>query len=118
STGISSNSQGVNTADAPLIGSDDLGASPFRFRGTTLYDWLKRADPRTRALSVSRKDRGAILPIGSARTDVYWYASNGLFTTSTYYRDQLPAWVRAFNARRSPQGHAGKAWTLLRASDR
>lgn len=118
STGISSNSQGVNTSDAPLIGSDDWGASPFRFRGTTLYDWLKSADPRTRALSVSRKDRGAILPIGSARTEVYWYTSNGLFTTSTYYRDRLPAWVNAFNARRLPQSYAGKAWTLLRASDR
>jgi predicted AlkP superfamily pyrophosphatase or phosphodiesterase len=118
STGISSNSQGVNTPDAPLLGSDDPGASPFRFHGTTLHDWLRTADPRTRALSVSRKDRGAILPIGTARTDVYWYASNGLFTTSTYYRDQLPAWVRAFNERRLPQRYAGRAWTLLHPEDR
>lgn len=118
STGISSNSQGVNTPDAPLLGSDDLGASPFRFRGTTLYDWMKTADPATRALSVSRKDRGAILPIGTARTDVYWYASNGLFTTSTYYRDRLPAWVTAFNARRHWLAYAGKAWTLLLPEDR
>lgn len=117
-TGISSNSQGVNTAEAPLIGSGELGASPFRFRGTTLYDWMKAADSATRVLSVSRKDRGAILPIGRAKADVYWYASNGLFTTSRYYRDTLPAWVNAFNARRGPQALAGRAWTPLLPADR
>lgn len=117
-TGIASNSQGVNTATAPLIGSDDAGASPFRFVGTTLYDWMAAADPRTRVLSVSRKDRGAILPIGRAKVDVYWYVSEGRFTTSRYYRDTLPTWVRAFNARRIPHGLAGKSWTPLLPADR
>lgn len=117
-TGIASNSQGVNTPEAPLLGSSDAGASPFRFLGTTLYDWMAAADPRTRVLSVSRKDRGAILPVGRARADVYWYASNGVFTTSRYYRDTLPAWVRQFNARRLPQSFAGRAWTPLLPDDR
>lgn len=117
-TGIASNSQGVNTTAAPLIGSDDLGASPFRFLGTTLYDWMAAADPRTRVLSVSRKDRGAILPIGRAKADVYWYASNGVFTTSRYYRDTLPAWVRAFNAQRLPHAFAGRTWNPLLPADR
>lgn len=117
-TGISSNSQGVNTPDAPLIGSGDIGASPFRFRGTTLYDWMKAADPATRVLSVSRKDRGAILPIGRAKADIYWFATNGTFTTSRYYRDTLPAWVGAFNARRTPQSYAGQTWTPLLPADR
>lgn len=117
-TGISSNSQGVNTTEAPLLGSDDIGASPFRFRGTTLYDWMKAADPATRALSVSRKDRGAILPIGRAPVDVYWYATNGTFTTSTWYRRELPAWVRAFNERRLPFRYAGQAWTPMLPDDR
>ena len=117
-TGISSNSQGVNTAEAPLLGSSEIGASPFRFRGTTLFDWMKAADPATRVLSVSRKDRGAILPVGRAKADVYWYATNGTFTTSRYYRDTLPAWVAAFNARRGPQSHAGRSWTPLLRADR
>lgn len=117
-TGISSNSQGVNTADAPLLGSTDIGASPFRFRGSAFYDWLKATDPSTRALSVSRKDRGAILPIGRAKTEVYWYASNGTFTTSTYYREALPGWVTEFNARRGAQALAASRWELMRSEDR
>ena len=110
--GIIRNSQGVQDSTAPLLGTRGPGASPRRFRGTTLFDWLKAADPAARALSVSRKDRGAILPIGRAKEQVYWYQS-GLFTTSRYYADSLPAWVHAFNARRLPFKVANTIWTLL-----
>ena len=112
-TGISANTAGVNDTTVSLIDAPGLGASPFRFRGTTLTDWLIAKDPRTRILSVSRKDRAAILPIGRSKQPVFWYASNGLFTTSTYYGSTLPEWVRAFNARKLPASYAGKAWNLL-----
>lgn len=113
STGIVQNSAGVQDPQAPLIGGGGPAASPFRFRGTVLTDWLRIRDPRTRALSVSRKDRGAILPLGRAKQEVYWYASDGRFTTSTYYADTLPTWVRRFNERDVPRRMAGQAWTLL-----
>lgn len=112
-TGIVLNSIGVPDANSPLIGGGGPGASPFRFRGTTLIDWMKAKDRRSRALSVSRKDRGAILPIGRSKESVFWYASNGRFTTSRYYSDTLPTWVQRFNARRIPQQYAGKAWEPL-----
>jgi predicted AlkP superfamily pyrophosphatase or phosphodiesterase len=114
STGILRNSAGVEDSQAPLLTSRDPGASPFRFRGTTLIDWMRTRDPRSRALSISRKDRGAILPLGRAKQSVFWYAtSNGEFTTSRYYADTLPTWIRRVNARRFPQRLAGQAWTLL-----
>ena len=117
-TGIATNSEGVNTWDAPLIGAPEEGASPFRFHGTTLTDWLRAADHNTRFLSVSRKDRGAILPIGTSRGPVFWLSpSTGLMTTSRYYADTLPSWVQRFNARKIPQSYAGKAWTPLLAPD-
>lgn len=115
STGIMANWAGVEDESAPLLGErggEMMGASPQRFHGTTLVDWLRAKDPRSRALSVSMKDRGAILPIGRSRSEVYWYA-DGRFTTSRYYRDTLPGWVNAFNARRLPQNLAGRSWTLL-----
>lgn len=114
STGIMMNSVGVGDAESPLIaGGAGAGASPRRFAGTTLVDWLRARDPRSRALSVSVKDRGAILPVGRSRSDVYWYSPDGRFVTSRWYRDTLPAWVRAFNDRRLPQSYAGRSWTLL-----
>jgi predicted AlkP superfamily pyrophosphatase or phosphodiesterase len=112
-TGISANTAGVNDTTVSLIDATGLGASPFRFRGTTLTDWLIAKDPRTRILSVSRKDRAAILPIGRSKQPVFWYGSNGNFTTSSYYAASLPEWVRAFNARKMPATYAGKAWQLL-----
>lgn len=113
STGIVANDRGVGDPQAPVIGGGGAGASPYRFRGSVLYDWMRAKDPSARALSVSRKDRGAILPMGRAGRDIYWYASDGRMTTSTWYRDTLPAWVQRFNARRIPQSHAGRQWTLL-----
>ena len=116
STGIMANRIGVADQNAPLLGfSGVLGASPSRFQGTELFDWIKAADSKSRALSVSAKDRGAILPIGKAKQEVYWYPGDGDFTTSKYYADSLPAWVTKFNQRRMPQSYAGKSWTPLLA---
>lgn len=112
STGIFHNAEGVGDAGAPLLGTRGPGASPRRFRGTALYDWIAARYPGARALSVSRKDRGAILPIGRARQQVYWY-QRGMFTTSRYYADTLPAWVRAFNAGVPAAYAPPRAWTLL-----
>jgi predicted AlkP superfamily pyrophosphatase or phosphodiesterase len=111
-TGITRNLAGVQDPAAPLIGVNGLGASPARFRGTAFFDWLKAADPGARALSISGKDRGAILPIGRAKEHVYWYAG-GYFTTSRYYTDSLPTWVRVFNGQRVPFRAAGTQWTLF-----
>lgn len=114
STGIVSNNAGVYDPNHPLLDASprEPGASPELFRGTTLFDWLAARHPQTRALSVSFKDRSAILMVGRARQDVYWYSINGSFTTSRYYRDSLPAWVREFNARRIPHRYAGAQWQL------
>src|SRR3954467_12733180 len=112
-TGITTNLLGVNDTTVSLVDAQGVGASPFRFRGTTLTDWLAAKDPRTRVLSVSRKDRGAILPIGSSKRPIFWYGSNGNFTTSSYYTSALPDWVKAFNARKLAAASAGRVWNLL-----
>ena len=112
-TGITYNSAGVNTPDAPLIaGAKGEGAAPTKFQGTTLTDWMRGRNPAMRFVSLSRKDRGAILPIGRTKGDVYWWAS-AMFTTSTYYRDTLPSWVQSFNAERGWMSLLGKSWDLL-----
>ena len=111
-TGIARNLAGVQDQAAPLIGVNGAGASPARFRGTAFFDWLKATEPGARALSISGKDRGAILPIGRAKEHVFWYAG-GFFTTSRYYADSLPTWVRVFNGQRIPFRAAATQWTLF-----
>ncbi|MEO7359450.1 MAG: alkaline phosphatase family protein, partial [Gemmatimonadaceae bacterium] len=112
-TGITSNANGVEDRSYPLVGSPDIGASPARFQGTTLLDWMRAKDRNTKFLSVSRKDRGAILPIGKSKGDVYWYSAQGNFTSSKYYANSLPKWVNEFNARKLPAGYRRWVWNPL-----
>jgi len=97
-------------------GSDTSGpsGSPRQFRGTTLVDWLRRQNDRSQTVSISRKDRSAILMTPEAE-HVYWFHWSGRFVTSTYYRDTLPEWVQRFNAIDWMSDYAGAAWTLLQA---
>lgn len=114
-TGIVRNGEGIQDSSVRLLDAPPgRGASPWRFRGSTLVDWLAARDSASRALSVSRKDRGAILAVGRARQQVYWL-DRGRFTTSTYYRDELPAWVQAFNADRLSAVVADPEWRPLLA---
>jgi hypothetical protein len=112
-TGIYANDAGVPDASSPLIaGATALGASPRRFTGTGLYDWMRASDSTTRALSISRKDRAAILPIGRGRANVFWFA-DGRFTTSRYYADTLPTWLTEFNAGLQTSAFVHRSWSLL-----
>ncbi|MGI9076415.1 MAG: alkaline phosphatase family protein [Gemmatimonadaceae bacterium] len=113
STGIISNAEGVGGEEFPLIAGVGFGASPSDFQGTTLADWMSQHDRRTRVFATSYKDRSAILPVGRRVADVYWYSGSGLFTTSTYYRKELPEWVQAFNARGLAWDYADRTWNLL-----
>jgi len=74
STGIVTNDLGVTDSASPVLFSSAMGASPRRFKGTTLLDWMFARDPNTKSLSVSRKDRGAILPIGRSKGPVFWWS--------------------------------------------
>lgn len=112
-TGIVINDLGVADAQTPLLLGRGGGASPWRFRGSALFDWIRARDQFSRALSVSRKDRGAILPLGKAKQQVYWYGLDGRFTTSRYYADTLPTWVQQFNARDGAAKYLGQTWNPL-----
>ncbi|MCC6245879.1 MAG: alkaline phosphatase family protein [Gemmatimonadaceae bacterium] len=116
STGIMMNSIGVDDDASPLLANGyGPGASPRRFQGTTLVDWMRKVNGKTRTLSVSMKDRGAILPNGKSPGEVYWYSPDGRFVTSSYFQKSLPTWVRAFNERQVAASFAGKVWSLMLA---
>ena len=59
STGILRNTAGVEDPQAPLVTSRDPGASPFRFRGSVLIDWIRIARPTgSRAVRVAKGSWG------------------------------------------------------------
>ena len=82
-----------------LVGVPGLpGSSPSVLRRTGLADWIREAEPEARVVSVSAKDRAAVLMAGKSKGEVYWYDSRaGGFVTSTYYREDNPTWLRRFN---------------------
>jgi predicted AlkP superfamily pyrophosphatase or phosphodiesterase len=94
------------------------GRSPSAILVSTFSDELRSSnDGRSRAIGVSVKDRGAISMAGHAGT-AYWFSkASGEFVTSTYYLDDYPAWVTAFNATAPATRYAGAAWTLLHDQD-
>lgn len=114
-----SNVESVTDAEARIVGGDQTagaGVSPRRLLVPTLGDQLKLAStapigsPQApRVIGISLKDRSAILPAGHAADGAYFFRG-GRFVTSSFYRDALPAWVEAVNARRIPDAYAGKTW--------
>jgi hypothetical protein len=88
------------------------GASPHNLMSDTLGDELKLATGgKARVFAISLKDRAAVLPAGFAGDGAYWIdPKSGDWITSTYYRSDLPEWVRNFNGSRPSERRAGKFW--------
>ncbi len=98
------------------VGGKGFAASPANFLATTVGDALKKANPASRVLGVSMKDRSAILMAGRRADGAFWYeGSTGQFISSTYYfRDgKAPAWLDQWNAARKIDAYAGKSWERL-----
>ncbi|MCA9601099.1 MAG: alkaline phosphatase family protein, partial [Myxococcales bacterium] len=85
---------GLDDPAHPMFGAKD-GASPSSLRLPTVGEALKATTgDRGKSVSLSLKDRGAVLVGGHHADAVLWYEDSiPGFTTSTYYAKELPAWV-------------------------
>jgi predicted AlkP superfamily pyrophosphatase or phosphodiesterase len=96
-----------------LIGVGGEGRSPRNLNGATVGDLLKVATGgHSRVVTVSAKDRSAIMLGGHLGDAAYWMEDT-LFVTSTYYRPDMPQWAREFNGSGKVTAHAGKKWERL-----
>ncbi|WP_209332395.1 alkaline phosphatase PafA [Lunatimonas salinarum] len=96
-------------------GSEKAGKiSPRNMLTTTITDELRFAtNKRSKVVGIALKDRGAALPAGHLG-DAYWYdGRTGEFMNSTYYGNELPKWVRDFNARKLPAKYLSQTWETL-----
>lgn len=89
------------------------GTSPKNLKVETVGDVLRRANPLSKVIAVSGKDRGAILPAGKTGTAYIYMSSTGQFASSTYYMPEHPAWVNAFNASRPADRYFKQEWKAL-----
>ena len=86
--------------------------SPHRMLTTTFADENKLfTQMRGKTIGIAIKDRGAILPAGHTADGAYWFhgKDEGVWITSTFYRDNLPQWVNDFNASNKAESYF-KTW--------
>ncbi len=108
----------VEDSTARPVDGEGGGRSPRLLRATALGDWLQTASPRSKVISLSYKDRAAILMGGKQPTGAFWYdRKTGRMVTSSYYMSTIPAWARAFNDSQWVARHTPPAWTKLKGEE-
>ena len=90
------------------------GTSPANLRVDTLGDQLRYATGnRSKVVTVSGKDRGAILLAGKTGTAYMYMDKTGDFASSTYYMNSYPAWAARFRAAKPQDRYYAKSWQPL-----
>src|SRR5262249_12072140 len=85
----------VDDGQHAVIGVPDEHAAPVGMREPPVCDAIKSATAgRGKVVSLSLKDRSAILPAGRTPDLVLWYEAKVKgFTTSSFYAQALPDWL-------------------------
>jgi len=103
----------VEDSTVMTIGStSDYGKySPVRLKANTITDQLKLTYPTAKVISVSIKNRGAILPGGHLSDGSYWYDYySGKFITSSFFKSEMPSWVDKFNGKKYVDKYLKETW--------
>jgi len=110
----------VEDTTVVLIGSkkqNNTGSSPKNLKTTTISDQLRMSTNfRSTVISVSLKDRGAVLPGGHLANAAYWHdieTSPGYFVSSSFYMNELPKWVSTFNKLEKSSTYLDTVWNTL-----
>jgi len=110
----------VMDSNEKIVGSlneNPNGTSPINLTATTITDELRlRSKFKSKVVSISIKDRAAILPGGKSANAAYWYSwdsSPGYFVSSSFYMKKVPKWVAKFNKLGKPDAYLNKTWNTL-----
>jgi len=101
------------------VGSNDAEGkvSPHRLLTTTFADENRLfTQMRGKTIGIALKDRGSVLPAGHTANAAYWFnyenGGNGNWISSTFYMNELPKWVKDFNASNITESYF-KEWNTL-----
>lgn len=104
----------VEDSLAKPVEGEGGGFSPRNLVIPAIGDWLKQSSKKSKVVSVSSKDRAAILMAGKNPDLVFWYGrKNGTMVTSDYYMKTLPRWVKEFNASGWIEKNVPTSWTKI-----
>lgn len=100
------------------VGSTNASAgkmSPKNMLVSTITDQLRIGNNyQGKTIGIAIKDRGAILPAGHTANGAYWFDSKtGNWITSTFYMNDLPQWVKDYNAKKRPAELMKNGWNTL-----
>lgn len=95
--------------------SNNGKASPLYLMTPTFGDQLRlHYLQKSKVISISLKDRSAILPGGKNPNAAYWFDdATGKMITSSYYMKSLPAWVEEFNNKKLSDLYLSRLWSPL-----
>lgn len=91
--------------------------SPRVLLADTVGDRLKLANAAAKVFGVAIKDRASILMSGHRANTAFWMEKNQ-WVTSTYYRTDLPGYLRTLNEGKVIEQFRGKTWDLLLAKEK
>jgi predicted AlkP superfamily pyrophosphatase or phosphodiesterase len=106
----------VEDTSVTTIGSSSTQGlcSPKNLQAFTITDQLRITYPTSKVISLSIKNRGAILPGGHKSNGSYWYDyTTGDFITSSYYEKEIPQWLQQFNAKKMIPTYMNTTWNTL-----
>jgi predicted AlkP superfamily pyrophosphatase or phosphodiesterase len=107
----------TDDSSVQTIGSNSAAGkmSPRNMWGNSVADELRLATNfRNKTIAIAIKDRGAILPGGHMANAAYWFDNaTGGWISSTFYMQDLPAWVKKFNDKKLPDRYLSQNWNTL-----
>jgi predicted AlkP superfamily pyrophosphatase or phosphodiesterase len=108
----------VDDANYKTIGNQGIEGkkSPLRLYTTTIADQLQLAqNMQGKTIGIAIKDRSAILPVGHTANAAYWYdaGNKNQWITSSFYMEELPDWVKAFNSNNKADAYLNETWETL-----
>lgn len=94
------------------------GVSPKNLQVETVGDVLRLASGnRSKVFGVAIKERAAILMTGHNANGAFWLDDN-LWVTSSYYRNDMPGYLRLLNEQQAIERYRGQTWNLMLAKEK
>ena len=100
----------VSDSTVSIVGGIGNGRSPANLIAPTVGDELRlHTGFISKVISVSNKDRAAILMGGKLANAAFWMSESS-FVSSSYYMNGLPGWVQTFNSSGKINSYFGRVW--------